>query len=99
MKVRSAFASCFALALLAALPVAHAEKKVKFNLQNNTGIPLELKLGDKIATLKEDEVLAVKLPVGTRIITNTATEHHPAGSVVTVVSGILSSNSTVSIGK
>lgn len=99
MKVRSAFASCFALALLTTLPAAHAEKKVKFSLQNNTGIPLELKLGDKIATLKEDEVLAVKLPVGTRIITNTATEHHPAGSVVTVVSGILTSNSTVSIGK
>jgi hypothetical protein len=99
MKVRAAFASCFALILLAALPAAHAEKKVKFNLQNNTGVPLELKLGDRIATLKEDEVLTVKLPVGTRIITNTATEHHPAGSVVTVVSGFLSSSSTVAIGK
>ena len=100
MRIRTAFASCFAVAVLATLPAAHAgEKKVSFKLQNNTGAPLELKLGDKIATLKEDEVLAVKLPVGTRIITNTATEHHPAGSVVTVVSGILSSNSTVSIGK
>jgi hypothetical protein len=99
MKLRAAFASCFVLALLTALPAAHAEKKVKFNLQNNTGVPLELQLGDRVATLKDGEVMSVKLPVGTRIITNTATEHHPIGSVVTVVSGILSSNSTVAISK
>jgi hypothetical protein len=49
--------------------------------------------------LKEGEVLAVKLPVGTRIVTDTATEHHAAGSVITVVSDVMPSNSTLSIGK
>jgi hypothetical protein len=100
MRIRTAFASCFAVAVLATLPAAHAgEKKVSFKLQNNTGAPLELKLGDKPATLKEGEVLAVKLPVGTRIVTDTATEHHAAGSVITVVSDVIPSNSTLSIGK
>jgi hypothetical protein len=100
MKIRNAFATCFAVAVLATLPAAHAgEKKVSFKLHNNTGAPLELKLGDKAATLKEGEVLPVKLPVGTRIVTDTATEHHPAGSVITVVSDIMPSNSTLSIGK
>jgi hypothetical protein len=100
MKIRTAFASCFAVAVLATLPAAHAgEKKVSFKLQNSTGAALELKVGDQVTTLKEGEVLPVKLPVGTRIVTNTATEHHPAGSVITVVSDSMYRDSTISIGK
>ena len=99
MKLRAAFASCFALVLLAAMPAAHAQKKVKFSLQNSTGVQLELKVGDKVETLKPGEVLPVKLAVGTRIVTNTATEHHQAGDVITVVSDGMPSNSTLSIGK
>jgi hypothetical protein len=100
MKIRTTFATCFAVAVLATLPAAHAgDKKISFNLQNNTGAPLELKLGDKVTTLKEAEVLPVKLSVGTTIVTNTATEHHPVGSVITVVSDIMPSKSTLSIGK
>ena len=100
MKIRTAFASCFAVAVLATLPAAHAgEKKVSFKLQNKTGTPLELKIGDKPATLKDGEILPLKLPVGTRIVTETATEHHPAGEVITVVSGAMYSDSTISIDK
>ena len=100
MKLRAAFASCCAVALLAALPAAHAgDKKVKFNLHNDTGTQLELKVGDKVETLKPDETLPVKLPVGTRIVTNTATEHHQVGDLITVVSDGMPSNSTLSIGK
>ena len=100
MKFRAAFASCCAVALLAALPAAHAgDKKVKFNLHNDTGTQLELKVGDKVETLKPDETLPVKLPVGTRIVTNTATEHHQVGDLITVVSDGMPSNSTLSIGK
>lgn len=99
MKLRAAFASCFALVLLTVLPAAHAEKRVKFSLENNTGVQLQLKVGDKVETLKPGEVLPVKLAVGTRIITNTATEHHQAGDLITVVSDAMPSNSTLSIGK
>jgi hypothetical protein len=100
MKIRAAFTSCFAVALLAALPAAHAgDKKVKFSLRNDTGAALELKIGDKVTTLKEGEVLPVKLPLGTRIVTDTATEHHPIGEVITVVSDSTYGNSTLVIGK
>lgn len=100
MKMRAAFASCCAAALLAALPAAHAgDKKVKFSLRNDTGVPLELKIGDKVATLKEGEVLPLKLPLGTRIVNDTATEHHAVGEVITVVSDSTYSNSTLVIGK
>ena len=100
MKLRTSFATCFAVAVLATLPAAHAgDKKIKFNLRNDTGIPLELKIGDKVTTLKEGEVLPVKLPVGTRIVTDTATEHHPVGEVITVVSSSTYNDSTLSIGK
>jgi hypothetical protein len=100
MKLRAAFASCFAAALLVAVPIAHAgEKKVKFSLRNDTGAQLELKVGDKVESLKPGEVLPVKLPMGTRIVTDTATEHHQVGDVITVVSNTLPSNATLSIGK
>lgn len=100
MKIHVAFTSCFAAALLAALPVAHArDKKINFNLRNDTGVPLELKVGDKTEMLKTEQVISVKLPVGTRITTNTATEHHAIGSVITVVSDAIPSDSTLAIGK
>jgi hypothetical protein len=100
MKIRNAFATCFAIAVLAALPAAHAgEKKISFNLRNDTGAALELKVGDKVTTLKAGETLPVKLPVGTRIVTDTATEHHAAGEVITVVSDTMYRDSTISIGK
>ena len=41
MRIRTAFASCFAVAVLATLPAAHAgEKKVSFKLQNDTDTPI-----------------------------------------------------------
>jgi hypothetical protein len=100
MKIRTTFATCFAVAVLATLSAAHAgEKKIKFNLRNDTGAPLELKIGDQVATLKTGEVLPVKLPVGTRVVNDTATEHHPVGEVITVVSDSTYNDSTLSIGK
>ena len=100
MKFRATFATCFAVAVLAALPTAHAgDKKIKLNLRNDTGIPLELKIGDKVTTLKDGEVLPLKLPVGTRIVNDTATEHHPVGEVITVVSTSTYNDSTLAIAK
>jgi hypothetical protein len=100
MKLRITFATCLAVAVLATLPAAHAgDKKIKFNLRNDTGTPLELKIGDKVTTLKDGEVLPLKLPVGTRIVNDTATEHHPVGEVITVVSTATYNDSTLAIAK
>jgi hypothetical protein len=112
MKIRIAFATLLAATFFAAVPATyaavgsiqspvhayfHGEKKVKFSLSNETGAPLELKIGDQVTTLKAGEVLPVKLPVGTRITTNTATANHPAGSLIVEVSESMYSNSTLSI--
>ena len=61
MKLRAAFASCCAVALLAALPAAHAgDKRVKFNLHNDTGTQLELKVGDKLTVGGDEESFSAK---------------------------------------
>lgn len=61
-------------------------KTVKFQLHNSTSSPMELKAGDKVITLKAGETLRLDLAAGTRIVTNSATATHPAGSLVLEVS-------------
>ena len=113
MKTRFAFATLLAATFFAAVPATYAaaatmppsvhamlfkgEKKIKFSLSNETGAPLELKIGDQVTTLKPGEVVPVKLPVGTRITTNTATANHPAGGLIVEVTDSMYSNSTLSI--
>jgi hypothetical protein len=113
MKIRFVFATMLAALFFAAVPASYAavssihapahamffygEKKIKFSISNETGAPLELKVGDQVTTLKAGEVMPFKLPVGTRITTNTATPNHPAGGLIVEVSGSMYSNSTLSI--
>jgi hypothetical protein len=113
MKIRFVFATMLAALFFAAVPASYAavssihapahamffygEKKVKFSISNETGAPLELKVGDQVTTLKAGEVMPFKLPVGTRVTTNTATQNHPAGGLIVEVSGSMYSNSTLSI--
>jgi hypothetical protein len=113
MKTRIAFATLSAAAFLAAVPAAfasvgnihapvhamyfHGEKQIKFSLSNETGAPLELKIGDKVETLQAGQVVPLKLPVGTRITTNTATSSHKVGDLILEVSTSMYSNSTLSI--
>jgi hypothetical protein len=113
MKIRFAFATLFAAIFFAAVPATYAaagsmhthvhamffkaEKKIKFSLRNGTDAPLELKIGDQVTTLKAGEVMPVKLPVGTRIISNTATQHLKVGDLIVQVSESMYSDSTLSI--
>jgi hypothetical protein len=113
MKLRIAFAAFLAAAFLTAVPASyaavasthsplhamyfHGEKQIKFSLSNETGAPLELKVGDKLTTLQAGQVIPLKLPVGTRITTNTATANHKSGDLIVEVSPSMYSNSTLSI--
>ena len=113
MKTRIAFATLLAaIFFAAAVPASHAavssihapahayfhgDKKIKFNIKNETGAPLDLKVGDQAATIKPGEVMPFKLPVGTRITTATATENHKAGDLIVEVSTSMYSDSTLSI--
>ena len=64
-------------------------RMVKFSVRNDTGAVLELKVGDSIMTIDAGKTLALKLAVGTRILANTATPTHEAGSLLAEVSSQL----------
>ncbi len=112
MKIRIACATLLAAIFFAAVPASHAavssihapthayfhgDKKIKFNIKNETGAPLDLKVGDQVVTLQPGQVTPLKLPIGTRVTTNTATDHHKVGDLIVEVSTNMYSNSTLSI--
>ncbi len=55
---------------------------VKFSIRNDSGAPMEVKIDDKVMTLDPGKPVNLELPVGTRIVANTATTNHPVGSVI-----------------
>lgn len=98
---RTIFAAPIAVACLFASQVLYASpinitapvnamfarsKMVKFQLHNSSSSPMELKAGDQIVTLKAGETVHLNLAAGTRIVTNSATNTHPAGTLVLEVS-------------
>lgn len=113
MKIRTALTSSAAILFLAALPGAsasvsvhapvhamfgsHGQKSIKINLRNDTGAPMELKIGDKVATLQAGQVVSEKLPVGTRITTDTATANHKVGDLIVEIADGMYSDSTITI--
>ena len=55
---------------------------VKLSLRNDSGAPMEVKVGDKVMTLDPGKPVSLNLEVGTRIVANSATPNHPAGSLI-----------------
>jgi len=101
MKIRSAVAVSVALLGLSASTAAYAaptfltvpvhamfakSKLVKFSVRNDTNAALELKVGEDIMTIDAGKTVALKLAVGTRILSNATTPTHEAGSLLTEVS-------------
>ncbi|MEO6801953.1 MAG: hypothetical protein ABI197_01775 [Granulicella sp.] len=105
MKIRSVFVAAVAVACMGASTAVYARtadtpsltyvgftksKTVTFSLRNDSGAAMELKVGDSVMTIESGKTVKVKLPVGTRIVTNTATATRKAGSLVEEVSNDLS---------
>jgi hypothetical protein len=115
MKIRIAFATLLAAIFFAAVPATYAavgsihspahamffsgQKKIKFNLSNQTGAPLELKIGDQVTTLQAGQIKGFNLPVGTRVTMNSSSGRYHAGDVIVEVSTSMYSDSTISLGK
>jgi hypothetical protein len=57
-------------------------KLVKLSLRNDSSSAIDVKVGDKVMTLAPGKPVELSLPVGTRILANTATPSHEAGSVI-----------------
>src|SRR6201982_1103989 len=55
---------------------------VKLTLRNDSGSAMEVKIGDKVMTLDPGKPVSLNLEVGTRIVANSATPNHPAGSLI-----------------
>jgi hypothetical protein len=55
---------------------------VKLSLRNDSGSVMEVKVGDKVMTLDPGKPVSLKLEVGTRIVANTTTPNHQAGSLI-----------------
>jgi hypothetical protein len=55
---------------------------VKLSLRNDSGSPMEIKVGEKVMTLDPGKPVNLNLEVGTRIVANTTTPTHAAGSVI-----------------
>ncbi|MGA1983621.1 MAG: hypothetical protein ABSG84_14290 [Acidobacteriaceae bacterium] len=103
MKVWSAVAIAVVIVGLGATPAVSAissnvpspghtmfaKSKVKIALRNDSGAPLQLKVGDEIVSLDAGKSIALKLVVGTRIVVNTATDKHPAGELIAEASTTL----------
>jgi len=69
---------------------------VKCTLRNDSSAQLQLKLGEEIVSIDAGKTLAVKIPVGTKIVVNVATAGHAAGEVIAEISKSLD-NATLAI--
>jgi hypothetical protein len=55
---------------------------VKLNLRNDTTSSLQILVGDKPMTLEPGKLVNLEVPVGTRIVANSATPNHAVGSLI-----------------
>jgi hypothetical protein len=55
---------------------------VKLSLRNDSGTPMEVKVGDQVMTLTPGKPVTLNLEVGTRIVANSATPNHEVGSLI-----------------
>jgi hypothetical protein len=111
MTTRNLLVSSIAALALAAAPALHASplsitspihasygksKDVAINFRNDTTAPLELKVGENVMKVEAGKTLALHLPVGTKVLANTATPNLTAGTIIAEVASYLN-GATLSI--
>jgi hypothetical protein len=69
---------------------------VKVSLRNDSSSQLQLKVGEQVMSIDAGKTVAVKVPVGTRIVMNAATPTHQAGELIAEATAALD-NTTVAI--
>lgn len=70
-------------------------KMVSFSVENSTTSVIKVKAGDKEMTLQPGTTTAVKLPVGTQLVTEVTVPHYEEGSVLATVSKELGDSTVV----
>ena len=64
-------------------------KTIKITITNDTSTPMELKAGEEVIKVDANKTTVVNLTPGTRIVCNTATPSHEAGSLIAEVTSQL----------
>jgi len=64
-------------------------KSIKFRVQSDLKISIDLKVGENQTTLQPGQTIDVRLPVGTQITVATAVAGHPVGEVIVRVEPLL----------
>ncbi len=111
MTTRNLFISSIATLALTVAPAVYAaplsittpihasfgkSKDVSISFRNDTTAPIELKVGENLMKVEAGKTLALHLPVGTKVMANTATPNLTAGSLIAQVDTYLS-GATLSI--
>jgi hypothetical protein len=81
-RFNSLAATVVAISLLAPSAMFAKTKTVHFKLLNDSTSTMEFKVGDNIVKLDAGKSLDVNLPLGARVLTNSATSLHQSGSVI-----------------
>ena len=68
---------------------------ISFQVRNEAHEAMTFKAGEQSFTLKTGETLAVKLPLGTPLMAETATAHYAAGALLATVGKDLQGNTLV----
>jgi hypothetical protein len=104
MNIRQILATSVAVLALASTPALHASitsvalpvhatytkgKLIKISFRNDSGSVLELKAGDNVMKVASGATLSLKLPEGTKVLTNNATQKLTAGELITEVATYL----------
>ncbi len=102
MKFGNVLAAAIVATSLTAAPMANAAgfhspvramfgktKGIKLVLMNDTGSPIEVKAGDEIIKLEAGKPVAVNLPDGTRVVSNSTTANSEPGKLIAQISSSL----------
>jgi len=71
-------------------------KMVQISFRNDSGAPLELKVGDSVMKVEAGKTINLHLAVGTRVLANTPTPNLASGSLIAQVDSYLN-GATLSI--
>jgi hypothetical protein len=75
--------------------ISNRAKMVSFHLRNDASTPIQVKAGESELTLAPGKTVQVKVAAGASIVAENTTPNYAAGSVVSVVSSVLSGGTVV----
>ena len=70
-------------------------KMIKLDVRNESGAPIELRMGDSVVTLPSGKTQSFKLAAGTRITANATSKTYAAGTLLAEMSNSIDGSTIV----